>query len=147
MAASCCRWPSPGLSLLAMCVVGFVLMLDRGVISSNGVGGSITSPDSETMVTRFNLTLFQSGCIPAVYFVGVSIGSPVFGLLSSTFPVSKIIGSAFVMWGISQIICGFSANYAMLLIFRFFVGLSGGTISLLPAIVGKLYPYLIFTTF
>lgn len=128
-------WPAPWLVLSSVCAAVFVLLLDRGSISANAVTGA--SAPHGTIVSQFGLNAFQSGCVRAIYFVGLSVGSPIFSLSSQRFTVSRLLGVGFLGYALAEMICGFSVNYGMLLVFRFLVGFQAGPIALLPVLIGK----------
>lgn len=55
--------------------VSLVQFMDRGVIASNGVNGADSGDGSSSkgLSGEFNLDLFQSGTLAALYFVGLMI--------------------------------------------------------------------------
>jgi MFS family permease len=137
-----CQWPSPGLLLLSLCCATFLIFIDRGAISSNGVGGGTAQqPESSGLVVDFNLSGFESGCIPALYFVGLAIGAPVFGQLAKRgrFNAFRLVGAGLLLFGVGALATGFVNSFSALLAVRCLVGFgNGAVIALGPPLIGWL---------
>lgn len=128
---------SPKILLASLCIFCVLLFIDRGAISSNGVGGGGKTKNG--IAVQWGLSGFQSGCIPAICFAGLMVGAPLFGQLAKHHheKILRLISLGAVIFSLGTLTTGFAPNYASLLVFRFIVGLSNGAlIALAPPLIG-----------
>jgi putative MFS transporter len=89
----------------------------------------------------WNLTPSQLGIVASIGMVGMGIGAAVAGMLADKWGRRIIIVSTLVLYGIATGLSGLSIGLAMLLIFRFFVGIGlGGELPTASTLVAELSP-------
>lgn len=122
-------WFTPKRLLAIFCVINMLNYIDRGVIASNGVNGSLgTCTEGDTCTGGsgiqgdFNLNYFQDGLLSSAFMVGLLIASPVFAALAKIHNPFRLIGVGLSVWTFATAGCGCSFGFWSILLFRMLVG-------------------------
>lgn len=122
-------WFTPKRLLVIFCVINMLNYIDRGVIASNGVNGSLgTCTEGDTcsggsgIQGDFNLNYFQDGLLSSAFMVGLLIASPVFAALAKIHNPFRLIGVGLSVWTFATAGCGCSFGFWSILLFRMLVG-------------------------
>ncbi|BDA49430.1 probable protein spinster homolog 1 [Coccomyxa sp. Obi] len=108
------RWYTPQRLLALFCWVTFLVYLDQGVISSNGVNRQIQA--------QFKVGNVGDGSLPSAFLAGLLIASIVYSELTTRFNAFRMIGFGFGVWAIASVGCGLAPNFWILLICRVVMG-------------------------
>ncbi|KAL5753246.1 hypothetical protein ACOSQ2_023753 [Xanthoceras sorbifolium] len=122
-------WFTPKRLLIIFCVINMLNYLDRGVIASNGVNGSLTTCDDKGICTAgsgiqgdFKLNNFQDGVLSSAFMVGLLVASPIFASLSKSYNPFRLIGVGLSVWTFATAGCGSSFDFWSIAICRMLVG-------------------------
>ncbi|CAL8464686.1 g4221 [Coccomyxa elongata] len=107
-------WYTPQRLLALFCWVTFLVYLDQGVISSNGVNRQIQE--------QFDVGNVGDGSLPSAFLAGLLITSIVYSELTTRFNAFRMIGFGFGVWAIASVGCGLAPNFWVLLICRVVMG-------------------------
>ncbi|KAK9812393.1 hypothetical protein WJX73_007088 [Symbiochloris irregularis] len=122
---------SPGRLLALFCCMELLVYIDRGVMSSNGVLGSL-SPQRGVQ-GDFHLTLPQLGLLPGAFMLGLLIASPLFAKASEHFSGLRLIACGLGIWALAAAGCGLSIGFYSLLLCRMVVGVGEASFVALAA--------------
>ena len=117
-------WLGPTSLLVVFCGIQLVTYLDRGVIASNGVNGSLGTDGNPGggIQGDFQLDNFQDGLLPTIFMVGLLVASPIFASLSQTHNQMWLISIGLSIWFLATLSCGFSTGFTSIAVARAFVG-------------------------
>ncbi|CAI0405409.1 unnamed protein product [Linum tenue] len=122
-------WFTPKRLLLIFCAVNMLNYLDRGVIASNGVNGSLETCDDKGICSSgtgiqgdFKLNNFEDGVLSSAFMVGLLVASPIFASLAKSVNPFRLIGVGLSVWTFSTAGCGFSFNFWSIAVCRMLVG-------------------------
>ncbi|CAL8460810.1 g341 [Coccomyxa elongata] len=124
-------WYSPRRLLALYCFVWFLVYVDTGLLSSNGVTGTRSTDPNNTstdaaseggMQADFNLTYAQLGLLPAMFMAGLMLACLVFNELCNYINSFRLIGIGLGMWMLGAIFTGVSQSFGFLLFARIFMG-------------------------
>ncbi|XP_022726859.1 probable sphingolipid transporter spinster homolog 1 isoform X2 [Durio zibethinus] len=122
-------WFTPKWLLVIFCVINLLTYVDRGVIASNGVNGSLgtytlsgTCTSGSGIQGEFNLTNFEDGVMSSAFLVGLLVTSPIFASLAKSVNPFRLIGVGSSVCTLAMIGCGFSFNFWSITICRMLVG-------------------------
>ncbi|SMB93338.1 MFS transporter, putative metabolite:H+ symporter [Thermanaeromonas toyohensis ToBE] len=103
--------------LLLICGLGWLFdAMDVGLIS-------FVLP----AVAKFwNLTATQIGALGSIGMVGLGLGAVIGGTLGDIYGRKRVFTITLIIYGIATFLCGLSTSYAMLMFWRFIVGLGLG---------------------
>ncbi|EIE19048.1 MFS general substrate transporter [Coccomyxa subellipsoidea C-169] len=122
-------WYTPQRLLALFCWVTFLVYLDQGVISSNGVNRQIQVVSYAALTlafppaqAQFNVGNVGDGTLPSAFLAGLLIASIVYSELTTRFNAFRMIGFGFGVWAIASVGCGLAPNFWVLLICRVVMG-------------------------
>ncbi|XP_074308943.1 putative sphingolipid transporter spinster homolog 2 [Silene latifolia] len=122
-------WFTPKRLLVIFCVINMLNYVDRGIIASNGVNGSLGTCTESGVCTAgsgiqgdFNLDNFQDGVLSSAFMVGLLLASPIFASLAKSHNPFRLIGVGLSVWTFATAGCGSSFNFWSIAIFRMLVG-------------------------
>ncbi|GLJ30801.1 hypothetical protein SUGI_0611090 [Cryptomeria japonica] len=122
-------WFSPKRLLAIFCIINMLNYVDRGVIASNGVNGSLATCTEGGTCTKasgiqgdFNLNYFQDGILSSAFMVGLLVASPIFASLSKIHNPFRLIGVGLSVWTFATVGCGCSFDFWSITFFRMLVG-------------------------
>ncbi|KAL5714812.1 hypothetical protein ACHQM5_016720 [Ranunculus cassubicifolius] len=122
-------WFTPKRLLLMFCLINMLNYVDRGVIASNGVNGSLQTCTDTGVCTGgngiqgdFNLSYFQDGILSSAFMVGLLLASPIFASLAKSYNPFRLIGVGLSVWTFATAGCGASFDFWSIAIFRMLVG-------------------------
>ncbi|KAL1134361.1 hypothetical protein V6Z11_A12G098600 [Gossypium hirsutum] len=122
-------WFTPERLLILFCVINMINYVDRGVIASNGVNGSIRTCDDKGICTsgsgiqgEFDLTNFQDGLLSSAFMVGLLVASPIFASLTKSHHPFRLIGVGLSVWTLAAAGCGGAFSFWFIAICRMLVG-------------------------
>ncbi|KAL4448931.1 hypothetical protein ABPG77_007648 [Micractinium sp. CCAP 211/92] len=129
------RWATPGRLLALFCVMCLFIYMDRGLIASNGVNGTIAAggQPGSGIQGDFSLTLFQDGLLPAAFMVGLLASSPIFAEASKHHNAFRLIGIGLAVWTAAAVGCGLAPGFVPLLLCRMAVGVGEASFVALAA--------------
>ncbi|KAL5714813.1 hypothetical protein ACHQM5_016720 [Ranunculus cassubicifolius] len=111
------------------CLINMLNYVDRGVIASNGVNGSLQTCTDTGVCTGgngiqgdFNLSYFQDGILSSAFMVGLLLASPIFASLAKSYNPFRLIGVGLSVWTFATAGCGASFDFWSIAIFRMLVG-------------------------
>ncbi|KAH7566771.1 hypothetical protein JRO89_XS08G0232600 [Xanthoceras sorbifolium] len=147
-------WFTPKRLLIIFCVINMLNYLDRGVIASNGVNGSLTTCDDKGICTAgsgiqgdFKLNNFQDGVLSSAFMVGLLVASPIFASLSKSYNPFRLIGVGLSVWTFATAGCGSSFDFWSIAICRMLVGVGEASfISLAAPFIDDHAPVAQFTS-
>ncbi|KAG0486310.1 hypothetical protein HPP92_008405 [Vanilla planifolia] len=122
-------WFSPKWFLAIFCIINMLNYVDRGVIASNGVNGSLQSCTESGVCTSasgiqgdFDLSNFEDGVLSSAFMVGLLVASPIFASLAKSLNPFRLIGVGLSVWTLATLGCGCAFNFWSITIFRMLVG-------------------------
>ncbi|KAF6142110.1 hypothetical protein GIB67_037028 [Kingdonia uniflora] len=122
-------WFTPKKLLIIFCVINMLNYIDRGVIASNGVNGSLKTCTDSGICTAgsgiqgdFNLNYFQDGVLSSAFMVGLLVASPIFASLAKSHNPFRLIGVGLSVWTFATAACGCSFDFWSITICRMLVG-------------------------
>uniref|UniRef100_A0A7N0ZVC4 Major facilitator superfamily (MFS) profile domain-containing protein n=1 Tax=Kalanchoe fedtschenkoi TaxID=63787 RepID=A0A7N0ZVC4_KALFE len=122
-------WFTPKRLLIVFCVINMLNYVDRGVIASNGVNGSLETCTESGVCTggkgiqgEFKLNNFEDGVLSSAFMVGLLLASPIFASLAKSYNPFRLIGVGLSVWTVSTLGCGCSFNFWSIAICRMLVG-------------------------
>ncbi|KAK0605575.1 hypothetical protein LWI29_028272 [Acer saccharum] len=122
-------WFTPKRLLVIFCVINMLNYLDRGVIASNGVNGSLETCDDKGVCKAgsgiqgdFKLNNFKDGVLSSAFMVGLLVASPIFASLSKSYNPFRLIGVGLSVWTFATAGCGSSFDFWSIAICRMLVG-------------------------
>ncbi|GMJ08093.1 hypothetical protein like AT2G22730 [Hibiscus trionum] len=122
-------WFTPKRVLIIFCVINMINYVDRGLIASNGVNGSIGTCDDKGICKsgsgiqgEFDLTNFQDGLLSSAFMVGLLVASPIFASLAKSHNPFRLIGVGLSVWTFSAAGCGSAFSFWFIAICRMLVG-------------------------
>lgn len=117
-------WFSPLRLLMLFSGMSFLVYVDRGVISSNGVNGAIATSTAPGFGIQgdFGLSLFQDGILPAAFMVGLLGASLAFAQASKYYNGLRLIGIGLTVWTLAVAGGGLSVGFWSLVACRAAVG-------------------------
>ena len=119
---------------------GLLFGYDTGVL--NGALGFMKTDPSLTGAVRAELSATQIGLITSILLAGAAIGAVTGGRLSDRYGRRRLIINLAVIFFVAAIGCVLAPNYAILLAFRFILGLAvGGASVTVPVYLGEVAPF------
>uniref|UniRef100_A0A0D6R0A4 Major facilitator superfamily (MFS) profile domain-containing protein n=1 Tax=Araucaria cunninghamii TaxID=56994 RepID=A0A0D6R0A4_ARACU len=122
-------WYTAKRLLALFCIINMLNYIDRGVIASNGVNGSLrtcteggTCSGGSGIQGDFNLNYFEDGLLSSFFMVGLLVASPIFASLAKIHNPFRLIGVGLSVWTFATAGCGCSFNFWSIAIFRMLVG-------------------------
>ncbi|PIA55126.1 hypothetical protein AQUCO_00800095v1 [Aquilegia coerulea] len=122
-------WFTPKRLLVMFCLINMLNYVDRGVIASNGVNGSLGTCTETGVCTAgtgiqgdFNLNYFQDGILSSAFMVGLLVASPIFASFAKSYNPFRLIGVGLSVWTFATAGCGASFDFWSISIFRMLVG-------------------------
>ncbi|CAM8921946.1 unnamed protein product [Rhodiola kirilowii] len=122
-------WFTPKRLLVMFCVINMLNYVDRGVIASNGVNGSLKTCTESGVCTggtgiqgEFKLNNFEDGILSSAFMVGLLLASPIFASLAKSYNPFRLIGVGLSVWTIATLGCGSSFDFWSIAICRMLVG-------------------------
>ncbi|KAH1073170.1 hypothetical protein J1N35_025498 [Gossypium stocksii] len=119
----------PSWLLILFCVINMINYVDRGVIASNAVNGSIRTCDDKGICTsgsgiqgEFDLTNFQDGLLSSAFMVRLLVASPIFASLTKSRHPFRLIGVGLSVWTLAAAGCGSAFSFWFIAICRMLVG-------------------------
>lgn len=104
------------LGALMLAMANFLAILDTTIanVSVSNIAGSLGTSTS------------QGTYVITSYAVAEAISVPLTGWLSSRFGAVRVFVTCFILFGLFSILCGMASSMSMLVLFRVFLGFSGG---------------------
>lgn len=121
-------WFGPKRLLFIFCVINLLNYVDRGVIASNGVNGSLATckdgvcKPATGIQGDFNLTNLEDGVLSSAFMVGLLVASPIFASLAKSYNPFRLIGVGLSIWTVATALCGASINFWTIAVCRMVVG-------------------------
>ncbi|CAM8907847.1 hypothetical protein QQ045_009873 [Rhodiola kirilowii] len=122
-------WFTPKRLLMIFCIINMLNYVDRGVIASNGVNGSLQTCTDSGVCTggtgiqgEFKLNNFEDGVLSSAFMVGLLLASPIFASLAKSYNPFRLIGVGLSVWTVATLGCGSSFNFWSIAICRMLVG-------------------------